>query len=191
MRIKFIILFTVLCVAGYSQQPLSVMHVDSTKESREYWEKWMNDLFEMGVEKKDDSVFIKEEVVRLVNDSAYRNSIYPEKYDWATVLNLMKQMELKKAFWQMINIYMTDTATRPMLLGTLVLYDSLIAMDKMLLNAYYTYAFTDPRVCRITNGKPDIYRPDLLEKHLNVTKEMINNIYYYRKERSKVQKSQE
>jgi hypothetical protein len=67
-----------------------------------------------------------------------------------------------------------------MVMGTLVLYDSLVEMDKLLINAYYTYAFTDPRVCRIYKGKPDIFRPDLLENNLMVTKEIINNIRMYR-----------
>jgi hypothetical protein len=185
MRDLFFIFFTVLWLAGFSQKPQTVMPIDTTQVSREYWKNWMNDLLEMGIEKKDDSVFIKEEVVKLVKDSIYRKSIYPINYEWSSVLNLLKIMELKKAFWHLINVYMSDTTikSRSMVLGTLVLYDSLIEMDKMLLNSYYTYAFTDPRVCRITDGKPDIYRPDLLEEHMNITKEIINNIYYYRRKK--------
>ena len=71
-----------------------------------------------------------------------------------------------------------------MVIGTLVLYDSLVEMDKLLINAYYTYAFTDPRVCRVKNGKPDIFRPDLLEKNLMVTKEIINNVRMYRQRKN-------
>lgn len=184
MRLIVILVFTVLWLPGNAQQPQTVMNIDTTQQSREYWNKWLNDLLEMGVERKEDSIYIKEEVIKLVKDSAYRNSIYPEKYDWPLVVSLMKVMELKKAFWHLINIYMTDTARRNMVLGTFILYDSLMEMDKMLINAYYTYAFTDPRVCRIKNNKPDIYRPDLLEKHLNTTKEIINNIQYYRREKA-------
>jgi len=185
MRGTLIALFTVLWLMANTQQPQTVMEIDTTRESREYWNKWLNNLLEMGVEQKDDSLFIKEEVVRLVRDSVYRNSIYPKKYEWPAVLKLMKAMELKKAFWHLINIYMADTANRSMVLGTFILYDSLVEMDKILINAYYTYAFTDPRVCRIKNNKPEIFRPDLLEKHLLITKEIINNIQYYRKEKNK------
>jgi hypothetical protein len=189
MKLIFILLLTVMWLPGSAQQPQTVMAIDTTQQSREYWNKWLNDLFDMGVERKNDSVYVKEEVIKLVRDSAYRNSIYPAKYDWPLAVNLLKAMELKKAFWHLINIYMTDTARRNMVLGTFIVYDSLMEMDKMLINAYYTYAFTDPRVCRIKNNKPDIYRPDLLEKHLNTTKEIINKIQYYRREKAAKKKN--
>ena len=186
MRLIMLSLFTVMCVAGKSQQPLIVMPIDTTQESKEYWNQWVTELLDMGVEKKGDSMYINEEVVKLVKDSVYRNSIYPEKYNWSTVLQCMKSMELKKAFWHLINVYMTDTSMKAPVIGTLVLYDSLMEMDKMLLNAYYTYAFTDPRVCKIEKGKPVIEHPDLLEKHLNITKELINIVRYFRNERAKM-----
>jgi hypothetical protein len=92
-------------------------------------------------------------------------------------------MELKKAFWQMINLYQDDTSRRNLVVGSFILYDSLMDMDKVLLNTFYTYAFADPAVCRIKNGKPDIFRPDLLEKKLRITREIIGYIWYYRKNR--------
>ena len=95
MKVVYLISFTVLWLTGYSQ-PQTVMPVDSTRESIMYWTKWLNDLYDMGVDQKKDSLYIKEEVLRLVKDSAYRNSIYPEKYDWPSVITLMKGMELKK-----------------------------------------------------------------------------------------------
>lgn len=180
MRILFFLSFSILWLAGASQQPQTIMQLDTTRESREYWSRWLTDQFEMGVEQINDSLFIREEVIKILKDSIYRNSVYPKKYDWPIALKLMKAMDLKKAFWHLINIYMTDTASHSMIIGTVVLYDSLMDMGKMLVNAYYTYAFTDPRVCRIQNGKPDIFRPDLLEKHLNVTKEIIHHIWFYR-----------
>jgi len=188
MRLFFLLLITVLWLTGFSQQPHTVIQIDTTRENKALPNKWFTDLFEMGVEQKKDSLYIQEEVLRLVRDSAYRNSIYPEKYGWPYALSLMKEMELKKAFWHLINIYMIDSLSRSMVLGTFVLYDSLVEMDKLLINTYYTYAFTDPRVCRISNNKPEIYRPDLLEKHLLVTKEIISNIQYYRREKTKVKK---
>jgi len=189
MRFKLLILFSGLWLAGFSQ-PQTVLSLDTTAASREFRENWLKDLMEMGVEKKKDSVFVKEEVIKLVKDSAYRSSVYPEKYSWPTVVPLLQGMELKKAFWHLINIYMADTSARQMVMGTFLLYDSLIDMENILINTYYTYAFTDPRVCRIKNNKPEIYRPDLLEKSLNATKELINYIGYFRKEknRSKLKK---
>lgn len=188
MKLLFLSLVAVLWLPGFSQQPQTVMKTDKTLEQKTLPNKWFLDLFEMGVEQKKDSLYIKDEVLRLVSDSAYRNSIYPEKYAWPYTLSLMKAMELKRAFWHLINIYMDDSSSRPRVLGIFVLYDSLVEMDKLMIHTYYTYAFTDPRVCRIENNKPEIYRPDLLEKHLLVTKEIINNIQYYRKKKTIAQK---
>lgn len=184
MRILFLSLVTVLWFAGIGQQPQPVFRIDTSAESKSYWNKWINDQFEMGVEQKNDSIFIHNEVIKIIKDSVYRKSVYPEKYDWPEALKLVKEMDLKKGFWHLINIYMADTTTRSLVIGSLILYDSVMEIDKMLINAFYTYALTDPRVCRIINNKPDIYRPDLLDKYLYVTKVMINYIYAYRKERS-------
>lgn len=176
-------LITVLWLHGNSQQPQPVIHIDTSLNNRKLWEKRLQDVFDMGIEKKGDSLVIREEVIKLVNDSVYRNSIYPPKYEWAGALAFLKAMDLKKAFWHMMNIYMTDSSSRQFVLSTFVLYDSLMEMDKILLNTFYTYAMTDPRVCRISNKKPAIIRPDLLEKNLMLTKEIIYSILYYRKER--------
>jgi hypothetical protein len=176
----FISVFLWLTIPVQSQDSLSF---SSSLQKDSLSVKWLQELFEMGIEQGKDSIYINEEVIRLVKDPAYRNSIYPDHYDWRSVTSLLEKMELKKAFWHLINIYNTDSTSRPMVIGTFLLYDSLLQMDKMLINTYYTYAFTDPRVCRIHNNKPDIFRPDLLEQHLNITKEIIYNIQFYRQRR--------
>jgi hypothetical protein len=164
------------------------MKVDTSKASVEYWQNWMADLTDMGVEKKEDSFFVKKEVMKLMKDEAYRKSIYPKQYSWPAMLNLMNQMELKKAFWHLINLYQTDIPHRNIVLGTVIKYDSLMAMDKVLLSTYYTYAFTDPEVYRLTNSKPDIYRPDILEKKLRTTKEIVGYIWENRKKKNEQKK---
>ena len=185
MKLSFLILFTVLWIAGNSQQPQTVMKIDTSVESREYWNNWAKDLLEMSVEQKSDSLFVKGEVYLTFKDSALRKSLYPDKYEWPEVVTLMQGMELKKAFWHLLNIYMDDSSSRSKVMGIFVLYDSIMEMDKVLLNVYYTYAFADPRISRIKNNKPEIYRPDLLETHLNITKEIINYIWYNRKKKIK------
>lgn len=181
------ILITLLVVItglnGFSQQ-LAMMPVDTTAKSVAYWQNWMNELNEPGVEKKNDSLYVKQEVVKLLKDAEYRKTIYPEVYNWEGTVALLKNMELKKAFWQMINLYQTDTVHRNIVVGTFVLYDSLMDMDKILLNTFYTYAFTDPEVCRIKNNKPDIYRPDILERKLRITRELVNYIWMNRKDKA-------
>lgn len=162
-------------------QPQGLMPIDTTQKSVEHWQKWLTDLNEPGVEKNNDSFFVRQEVLLLLKDSDYRKAVYPGIYSWQGVSALLNKMELKKAFWHLINLYQTDSARRNMVVGTFVLYDSLMDMDKILISTFYTYAFTDLQVCRITNGKPDIYRPDLLEKKLRTTREIISYIWMNRK----------
>ena len=157
------------------------MKIDTTKKSTAYWQDWMKDLEEMGIDKKKDSLFVSREVMHLLRDKTYRNSIYPTPYNWQTTVAFMKQMELKKAFWQMINLYQTDIEHRHIVIGTVCAYDSLMEMDKILLSTFYTYAFADPEVCRITSNKPDIFRPDLLEKKLRTTREIVGYVWENRK----------
>ena len=62
-------------------------------------------------------------------------------------------------------------------------YDEILPMDKVMLSSFYTYSFADPRVCRVKNGKPDIFRPDLLQDLLATTREIVSNIVYYRNQK--------
>jgi hypothetical protein len=184
MKMFLGLLITALWLPAFGQQSQAVISIDTMNQITHLPGKWFSDLFIMGIEQQQDSVYIREEVVRLVKDSIYRKAVYPQHYSWPTVVGLLQEMDLKKAFWHMINIYMEDTASHSMILGTMVLYDSLIQMDRMLINTFYTYAFTDPRVCRIENNKPDIFRPDLLEKYLRGTAEIINRIQGYRRSKN-------
>jgi hypothetical protein len=186
MRKQILIIIVVihgLCSKGFSQPAAAMMQIDTTSQSVAYWQHWMKELNEQGVEKKSDSFYVKEEVVKLLKDPDYRKMVYPDVYNWQATVSLLNRMELKKAFWQMINLYQTDTAHRNIVIGTFVLYDSLMDMDKILLNTFYTYAFTDPDVCRISNNKPDIFRPDLLEQKLRTTREIVSYIWMSRKEK--------
>ena len=88
MKIIFLLSVTFLWLAVKGQPP-TIVPIDTTLESRVYWHKWLSDLQEMGVEQKKDSLFIKEEVMKIVKDSVYRKSIYPQKYSWPGVLALL------------------------------------------------------------------------------------------------------
>ncbi len=186
-RISISLFLFSLWLAAFSQ-PQSFMRVDTSKQSIEHWQKWLEDLNSKGVEQKNDSFFVKEEVVKLLKDSNYRKSVYPAQYNWPDVVKLLNQMELKKAFWHLINLFITDSTHRDIIVGTFVLYDSVMDMDNILLNTYYTYAFTDPEVCRLVNNKPDIFRPDLLERKLRVTRQIVNYIWINRKNKKGNQK---
>jgi hypothetical protein len=158
--------------------------MDTAQETVKYLNARMSDLFEAGVETKNDSLIIKEEVFRLLRDSQYRKAVYPEKYEWPSAIMLMKAMELKKAFWHFINLYHSIPASRDLIITTVVMYDSIMPMDKIILNSFYTYSFADPRICRLKNDKPDIFRPDLLQELLAITNEIVDNIVYYRRKKA-------
>lgn len=177
MRSVFILSIFFFFHSAANCQMKTQLKIDRSKESITYWDNWVNNLTDMGVEANADSFFVKQEVIKAMTDTAYRATLYPAKYNWPLAVALLQKMELKQAFWHLMNLYDTDVEHRPMILGTFVAYDSLMDMAKVLTSTYYTYAFADPRVCRIKNNKPDIFRPDLLEKELMRTKEIVNNIF--------------
>jgi hypothetical protein len=187
-KLTLLLIVVTGCLAGFSQSSLP-MKIDTSTASVIYWSKWTDNLYDRGVDTKKDSFFVKEEVVKLLKDSIYRKEVYPVKYEWTSTINLLQQMELKKAFWHMINLYQEDTQHRDLIVGTFALYDSLMDMDKILISTFYTYAFPDPRVCRVVGGKPEIYRPDLLEQGLRATKEIAGYLWSYR-EKKAAQKKQ-
>ena len=86
-------------------------------------------------------------------------------------------MEIKKAFWYFINLYPED---HDLVMQSVLHYDNLFEVDHVLLAAFYTYAFADPEVCRIEEGKPVISRPDLIEEKLHTVREMIEKVTKYR-----------
>ena len=93
-RITLLLTTTLLWLLSISQrQPL--MPVDTSRQSIEYWQKWLTNLNELGVEKKNDSFFVRQEVLLLLKDSDYRKSVYPAVYSWQGITSLMNKMELK------------------------------------------------------------------------------------------------
>jgi len=181
MRIVLVFLAIFFGLLADGQQPTAVIPIDTSKESREYWNNWAKDLIEVSIEQKKDSLYVKKEVLLAFSDSSLRKMVFPDKYDWPATLELLQHMELKKAFWHLINLYITDSTSRSRVMGIFILYDSVLEMDKVLVNVFYTYAYADPRISKMIEGKPQITRPDLLEKHLAMNKEIINYIWYNRK----------
>ena len=52
-------------------------------------------------------------------------------------------------------------------------FDEILPVDEILLASFYTYAFFDPNITKLDNGKPDVYRPDIFEEYFRRTKEII------------------
>ena len=177
-KLTFILIFLHIAILSFGQTEVPVK--DTASAGAAFLKNWQNNLFDGGFVMESDSLRLNDEAKRLLLDSQYRQSVYPVTYTWPQAIRTLKEMELKKAFWQIINLYKTDTAHKELALQTFVVYDSLIDMEKILVNTFYTYALTDPEVCVFTNGKPQIVHPDLLEAKFNKVREIIDYIFYYR-----------
>ena len=186
-RLTFILIFLHLGILSFAQTAVPVNN-DTTRAGVEYLKNWKNNLFDGGFAIENDSLQLNEEAKKLLLDSQYRRSTYPETYTWPVAIGVLKDMDLKKAFWHIINLYRTDTLHKELALQTFVVYDSLIDMEKILINTFYTYALTDPEVCVFKNGKPEIVHPDILEAKFNKVKEIVNYIDYFRSTKATAKK---
>ena len=59
-------------------------------------------------------------------------------------------------------------------------FDHLFQMDKVMTSVFYTYAFLDPQVAIITDGKPDVTHPEIIEEKQAVVREIVQYIWAYR-----------
>lgn len=134
---------------------------------------WLKDLNEEGVTVVNDTVIISPEAKKLLNSEQYRQIMYPKKYSWDKVVEFIQKQELKKAFWFLINLYMTDEKNRELVVKSLLAYDRLFKMDKILTNTFHTYILTDPEIGAIVDGKPTVTAPQVMDKKLNALKEIL------------------
>lgn len=117
------------------------------------------------------------EVQHIITNDSLRFSLYPEVYTWEQTLLLMQQMELKRAFWFLINLYPLQ---KELVMRTVLGYDELFEMEHALVAAFYTYSMLDPGVCDFVDGRPIVKRPDVVEAKLAAVKEMVGYILSYR-----------
>lgn len=184
ITIRFIFL---LCISGVSVIGFSQNNTPAPVLSDSELEKVINNLLELtekGVEITEDSLIIGEEFRKMLNDEAYRSSVFPEKYTWEQTKNFIQQQELKRAFWYMINLYSESPEDKEIVVRSLIFYDNLLKMDKVLVNTFYTYCYFDPEVGEVIEGVPEILRPDILEVKLNNVKEIVGYIRYYRENKA-------
>ena len=131
--------------------------------------KWLNTLTSKGVTTKNEEIVFDEEAIKLLKDKSYREKVYRE-YTLYDVGLSFSEMDIKKAFWQIINIYPQKKDT---LIKYVFAFDEILPVDEILLASFYTYAFFDPNITKLDNGKPDVYRPDIFEEYFRRTKEII------------------
>ncbi len=183
MQVKWIWVFLVcnffVFVQLWAQEPAaSILGVTPDQEAQ--YKAWIDDLYEMGVEIRGDSIFIAEEARKAALDSSYRLILYPPEYTWADAQYLMKQMHLKIGFWYMINLYMLQEANKEAVLRFLIPFDEIFEMDRVLTAVMYTYGMMEPGVMMIVDGKPDIRHPEIAEMKLAQVKEIIRHIHAHR-----------
>jgi hypothetical protein len=182
MRARLLGVFICLHIAlmPFAQSQVSPTG-DTASAAVKFIRNWEKDFLDVGISVDKDSLHINEEAKRLLSDSEYRKSTYPAVYNWPEAIQLMNQMELKKAFWHIMNLHKTDTAHKELALQIFVKYDSLVDMEKILMNSFYTYSLTDPEICVFKNGKPTVKRPDILEAKFANVKKIIEVVRFNRK----------
>lgn len=154
-------------------------------EKEKYWQNWLSDMYEVGIEQHDDSLKISDEVRKIVTDKEYQKKLYPSTYTIPEAGALMKNMEIKKAMWYLINIYGKSEEYNKVVMNIILPFEQGLEMDKVLVSTFYTYALVDPQIGSVANGKVQITRPDLLEQKFNNLKEMIAYIIAQRKTQNK------
>ena len=193
MKLK--IFFFILCILpslSRSQDNLIIAETDSSglidyvlefEKSEKRNKDWVESLTEKGVSSDDKEIFFSEEGIKLLNDSLYRAKIYKDKYSLYDVGVSLSNMDIKLAFWQMINIY---PQKRDTLIQYIYAYDKILPVDEIVLASFYTYAFFDPRITKINTGRPEVYRPDIFEEYFRRTKETVYYLNYLRRENNEL-----
>ena len=138
---------------------------------------WFQSLIEKGVSSNEDQLLFSKEGIKLLNDSSFRSKIYKDDYSLYDVSLSLSNMDIKLAFWQIINIYPEKKDT---LIKFVLAYDEILPVDEIILASFYTYAFFDPKITNLENGKPKVYRPDLFEDYFRRTKEIIYYLNFIR-----------
>lgn len=152
-----------------------MVQTDPSKEKS--FQEWTGRLLEYGIRKENDTLVVSAEVQNILANPKLMEIVFPEKYSLEAVSVLLKKMELKKAFWYLINLYPED---KDRAMAIILKYDRILPMDHVLMSTFYTFSMIDTSVSSIKNGTPTILRPDLVESKLSHVKEMIQYVLYYR-----------
>lgn len=154
-----------------------------SKEDQVKMLKWYLNTTEMGIETTTDSIKLSKEFIKVLNDDAYRKSLFPAKYTWDQTIPFLQRQQVKQVLWVFINLYPQNDSNKELVVKAILSYDSFFKMDEMLINVFYTYCFMDPEISVIKEGKPEIIRPDILEEKLSHVKEMVSYVLYYRSQK--------
>jgi hypothetical protein len=133
----------------------------------------LGELSKPGLIQQGDSIVENEEFARLLDDSLYRQQIYPHTYSWEEAGLLLEQKEFKKALWYLINLYPESEENKLKTIQVSLALGSVIKIDEAFTNTFSTYCYTDPEVSTVVNGEAEIQRPDILESKMRDLKELL------------------
>ncbi len=143
---------------------------------------WYQKTTKPGIKYDSTSFTFDEEVKRIIADPVYRYTVFKKTYTWEDVKFSLKKTDLRLAFWQMLNLYPKN---KKQVLKYIIAYDKAVPADEIISSSYYTYAILDPRITKITSGKPDLRRPDILEDMFKDMNDIIDAIHAYREQHPK------
>ena len=133
----------------------------------------LGELSKPGLIQQGDSIMQNEEFARLLDDSLYRQQIYPHTYSWEEAGLLLEQKEFKKALWYLINLYPESEENKLRTIQVSLALGSVIKIEEAFTNTFSTYCYTDPEVSTVVNGEAEIQRPDILESKMRDLKELL------------------
>ena len=161
-------------------QPLTLVGQDSTSAMTDAQKQEvistllaLGELSKPGLIQQGDSIVENEEFARLLDDSLYRQQIYPDTYSWEEAGLLLEQKEFKKALWYLINLYPESEENKLKTIKVSVALGSIIKIEEAFTNTFSTYCYTDPEVSTVVNGEAEIQRPDILESKMRDLKELL------------------
>ena len=137
----------------------------------------LHDLSQAGLTEQGDSVIASPELIRLLEDSTYRDSVYPQEYTWEQASRYISELEVKKALWFFINLYPESEENKEKVILASLSLGKKIKIDQALTNTFSTYCYTDPEISEIVNGETEIRRPDILEEKMRDLKELLHYIH--------------
>jgi len=180
-----IIIYIVFVNISFGQNNLNPEKIKLSKEditniieSEQKLKEWIGQLKEPGVRINGENMEFNAVAQALISNKKLRNIIYKENYSFEDVKKSLEQLNIQLAFWQMINIYPNN---KKKVLEYIYSYDSLIPVDEIVIASFYTYSFFDPNVTKIIDNKPVVERPDIFEKMLLSTKEIVAYVQEFRK----------
>ena len=185
---KFLIVLTLsffTYASSFCQSNAASEEIEMSKEelieliqSEEQIKNWIEDLKVPGVKIVNENMEFSHASRVLISSEKFRNSIYKDEYTFLDVKNSLEKLNLQLAFWQMINIYPTD---KKKVLEYIYFYDQLLPSEEIVIAAFYTYSFFDPKITKIIENKPVVERPDIFEEYLRRTQEIVSYILEFRK----------